>query len=64
MSDWDDGYAKGRADEREAGARWKAEATEVMREWERVWEALGSPGRLGESKAAAALALITGSNDE
>jgi ferric-dicitrate binding protein FerR (iron transport regulator) len=49
-----------RANERAQFARWKAEATEVMREWERVWEALGSPGRLGESKAVAALALLEG----
>lgn len=38
--------------------RWKAEAMEVLAEWERVYAALGNPGRLGESKAAAALAEV------
>lgn len=33
--------------------RWKAEATAVIEAWERVHTLLGSPGRLGESKAAA-----------
>lgn len=37
---------------------WKAEATEVIRAWEQVWEALGRPGRLGESKAAAVLRSV------
>lgn len=34
---------------------WKREALEVIRAWERVHEALGRPGALGESKAAASL---------
>jgi hypothetical protein len=34
--------------------RWKEEATAVLEEWDRVHEALGSPGALGESKAKAA----------
>lgn len=34
---------------------WKAEAIEVLTDWEAVWEALGSPGRLGASKANATL---------
>ena len=44
---------------------WKAEATEVLGSWEEVWEALGRPGRLGESKAAAVLrAVKNGRNGE
>lgn len=35
--------------------RWKDEALAVLNEWEQVWEALGRPGQLGESKAAAVL---------
>jgi hypothetical protein len=38
--------------------RWKAEALTVLAEWDRVHEALGSPGRLGQSKAAACVAEI------
>jgi hypothetical protein len=34
---------------------WKREATEVIGGWEKVYKALGEPGRLAESKAAAAL---------
>lgn len=37
---------------------WKAEATEVLGDWERLYVALGSPGRPGGSKAAAALAEV------
>lgn len=33
--------------------RWKAEAIDVIAQWETAWEAAGRPGRLGESKAAA-----------
>jgi hypothetical protein len=51
--------AEVRADERAAQARWKAEAIEVIRQWEQVWELLGSPGQLGASKAAATLAAVT-----
>ena len=39
-------------------AAWKSEAIEVIAAWEQVWDALGRPGRLGQSKAAAALAVI------
>lgn len=38
--------------------RWKAEATEVLSNWDKVFEALGRPGRLGESQAAASLAEV------
>ena len=37
---------------------WKAEAILVLAEWEQVWEALGCPGRLGESKAMAVLRVV------
>lgn len=37
---------------------WKAEALEVLGEWEKVYEALGSPGPIGASKAKAALAAV------
>lgn len=44
--------------------RWKAEALQVMDEWEEVWEAAGCPGDLGQSKAAAIREMITrGSQD-
>jgi hypothetical protein len=39
-------------------ARWKQEATAVLEGWERVYEALGSPGPLGSSKAESALAEV------
>lgn len=52
------GTAQAGADEIEALRRWKAEATEVIEAWERVWDALGQPGALGESKAAASLAQV------
>lgn len=42
--------------------RWKAEAMTVLSEWEQVWEALGHPGFLGESKAAASLRSLGASN--
>jgi len=38
--------------------RWKAEAMMVLDEWERVWEAAGRPGALGESKARAMLRWV------
>lgn len=44
--------------ENERLRRWKAEATEVIAEWEKVHEALGRPGRLGQSKAAASEAEV------
>lgn len=37
---------------------WKAEAMEVLSDWDKVFDALGQPGRLGESKAAASLAEV------
>lgn len=37
---------------------WKAEALIVLAEWEKVWEAAGRPGRLGESKATSVLRLL------
>ena len=40
--------------------RWKAEGMVVLAEWDRVWEALGRPGRLGESKALSVLAALSG----
>lgn len=33
--------------------RWKAEATQVLIAWDRVWVALDRPGALGTSKAEA-----------
>lgn len=50
--------AKEAAAEIEALRAWKAEAIEVIGQWEKVWDALGRPGRLGESKAAAVLRFI------
>jgi hypothetical protein len=41
--------------ELEHAARWKAEATEVLAQWDRVHEALGSPGQIGLTKAGQAL---------
>lgn len=38
--------------------RWKSEATTVLDTWDKVHEALGSPGLLGEHKSAASLAEI------
>lgn len=38
--------------------RWKQEAMTVLAEWDRVHEALGRPGALGESKASGALAAV------
>ena len=40
--------------------QWKAEATEVIEAWERVWDALGRPGRLGELRTEAALREVEG----
>lgn len=42
--------------ERDALARWKAEAMPVLAEWDEVYVALGEPGALGESKARASRA--------
>lgn len=38
--------------------RWKAEATQVLRDWDQVWEALSRPGALGASKALSALDVL------
>ena len=45
-------------DEIEELRRWKAEATRVLSEWDDAWEAAGSPGPLGASKAAAVRELL------
>lgn len=37
---------------------WKAEAIAVLDGWDRVWVALGRPGPLGASKAAACEAEV------
>jgi hypothetical protein len=37
---------------------WKESAIKVMGEWDKVWTALGNPGKLGESTAAASLAEV------
>ena len=50
--------ASAAADEIERLRAWKAEATEVITQWEQVWEALGCPGRLGDSKAGAVLRMV------
>jgi hypothetical protein len=44
--------------ERNILKQWKAEAMIVLGEWEKTWEAAGSPGRLGESKAIATREFI------
>jgi len=46
------------ANELERLRQWKAEAMEVLGQWEQVWEAAGQPGPLGGSKAEAVLALF------
>ena len=38
--------------------QWKSEAITVLSGWDDVFEALGMPGKLGESKSAAAKALV------
>ena len=42
------------ADEIDRLRRWKREATEVIERWDKVFDALGRPGRLGELKSVAA----------
>lgn len=37
---------------------WKAQATQLLNEWDKVWEAAGCPGPLGESKAANTLRAL------
>lgn len=38
--------------------QWKAEATEVIAGWERVWDAMGRPGQLGKSKSDGCLEAL------
>jgi hypothetical protein len=38
--------------------KWKAEAIEVLNEWDEVWQVLGRPGRLGSSKASGVKAAV------
>ncbi len=38
--------------------RWKAEATQLLNDWEQVWEAAGQPGPYGSSKAKETLAVV------
>lgn len=38
--------------------QWKAEATEVIAGWERVWDAMGRPGQLGRSKSDGCLEAL------
>lgn len=45
-----DAYAV-QCEEMESLRDWKQSAMDVLGEWEQVWESLGSPGRLGRSKA-------------
>jgi hypothetical protein len=45
-------------DEIEELRRWKAEAIHVLSQWDDVWQAAGSPGPLGTSKAAAVRDLL------
>lgn len=45
--------------ERDELARWKAEARTVLGEWGLVYEAAGSPGKLGESIALATAKEVT-----
>lgn len=44
--------------ERDALVRWKAEATEVIESWERVYDALGDVGGLGQRRSDAVLAEV------
>lgn len=55
---WQENISQGRGEENERLRRWQAEAMTVLSEWEAVWEAAGSPGPLGGSKAAAVSVLI------
>ena len=45
-------------DEVEPLEAWKESEIKVMGEWDKVWTALGNPGKLGESTAAASLAEV------
>ena len=48
----------GTADRLAAAERWKAEATEVIESWERVYDALGDVGGLGQRRSDAVLAEV------
>lgn len=50
--------------ERDALARWKAEAMIVLAEWDEVYVTLGEPGALGESKARASLTAVLAARSE
>jgi hypothetical protein len=52
------GPAPGARTEIDRLRRWKAEAMAVLGDWEKVYEALGRPGQLGESKAKASEAEV------
>lgn len=52
------GIAGQALDEIDRLRRWKAEAEEVLAEWDEVWEEAGRPGPLGGSKAQNTLAVI------
>lgn len=52
------GYMKAWVEEVEPLEEWKESAIKVMSEWDKVHEALGKPGKLGESMAAASLAEV------
>ena len=51
-------YAACVREEVEPLEEWKESAINVMGEWDKVHEALGRPGKLGESIAAASLAEV------
>lgn len=38
--------------------RWQIEMIAVLSEWEKVWEAAGRPGQLGQSKATGLLEAL------
>ena len=52
------GFATCIREEVEPLEAWKESAIKVMGEWDKVWTALGNPGKLGESTAAASLAEV------
>ena len=53
-----EGFATCIREEVEPLEQWKESAIKVMGEWDKVHEALGKPGKLGESMAAASVAEI------
>ena len=52
------GYLTCIREEVEPLEQWKESAIKVMGEWDEVWKALGNPGKLGSSMAAASLAEV------